>query len=119
MKPHSKLWIIAVLIVVLSAPLSSIPAMAEPGMPGGWSTVTTDDPQVKAAGDQAVSAQAKATGESLKLLSIEAASRQVVAGLNYRLGLRVSRNGRQTTATAMVWAKLDGSYQLTDWSWGD
>ena len=86
-------------------------------MPGGWSLVATNDPGVKAAAEHAVSAQAAATGEKLKLVTVQEARQQVVAGMNYRLTLAVDQNGNQTTAEAVIWAKLDGSYELSGWSW--
>ena len=86
-------------------------------MPGGWSPVATDETAVKKAAENAVSLQAKKTGESLKLLSIKKAKQQVVAGVNYELILEINRNGQETTAMVIVWRKLDGSYQVTEWWW--
>lgn len=86
-------------------------------MPGGWSEIATDDPDVKKAAEKAISFQADKTDESLELLSIEQAKRQVVAGMNYELRLNIERNGQETTAMVIIWAKLDGSYQVTEWWW--
>ena len=44
-------------------------------------------------------------------------SRQVVAGVNYRILLAVARDGSPGQATAVVWSKLDGSHKLTEWTW--
>ena len=84
---------------------------------GGWSPVATDQPKVKKAAENAITLQAKNTGESLTLLSIEKAKQQVVKGMNYNLILKISRNGEETTAMVTVWSKLDGSYQVTEWWW--
>ena len=91
--------------------------MIEQTMPGGSSPVPTDGPAVKKAAETAVLLQAKKTGEPLKLLSIKKAKQQVVAGINYELMLEINRNGQQTTAMVIVWAKLDGSYQVTEGRW--
>ncbi len=117
MKRNGLLCVAVVCSVVCCAALVGCRAWDEPAIAGGWSTVKTDDARVKAAADNAVTLQAKASGETLKLVAVEAASSQVVAGLNYRLTLRVTRNDKAATAAVVVWAKLDGSYQVTDWTW--
>ena len=61
-------------------------------MPGGWASASTDDEQVTAAAQYAVSTHAAATGEELKLSTIHEARLQVVAGLNYKFILIVVRN---------------------------
>ena len=86
-------------------------------MPGGWSSVSVDDRRVAAVAKHAVSVQAAEAKEKLTLLAIQEARRQVVAGMNYRLTLRVDRNGKEQFASAMVWVKLDGTYELTEWKW--
>jgi hypothetical protein len=86
-------------------------------MPGGWSSVSVDDGKIVAAAKHAVSAQAAEANEKLTLLEIKKAHQQVVAGMNYRLTLRVERNGKKQSASAVVWLKLDGTYKLTEWKW--
>ena len=86
-------------------------------IPGGWSSVAVDDARVKIAAQQAVAAQASVEGTALKLVAIEDAQRQVVAGINYKLKLLVTKGDRQQRANATVWGKLDGTYELTAWAW--
>jgi hypothetical protein len=86
-------------------------------IPGGWSTVAVDDARVKLAARQAVAAQASIDGTELTLVAIEDAQRQVVAGINYQLKLSVKKGNRQQRADATVWGKLDGTYELTAWTW--
>jgi hypothetical protein len=95
----------------------TLPIMIGQAMPGGWSSVTINESAVKKAAENAVKIQAEKTRESLELLSIEKAKQQVVAGMNYELRLEISRNGQETAAIVIVWAKLDGSYQVTEWWW--
>ena len=92
-------------------------AMANKPLPGGSTAASTSDEKVKLAAQRAVAAQAKASGLPLTLVSIEDASRQVVAGVNYHLRLSVMKGDRPQFANAVVWGKLDGSYELTAWSW--
>ena len=86
-------------------------------MPGGWGAASADSEGAQAAARFAVSAQAAASGESLTLAEVRRAETQVVAGTNYSLSLRVTRNGRPASATAKVWAKLDGGHELVQWQW--
>ena len=64
----------------------------------------------------------KPEGEApkLELVTILGAEKQVVAGMNYRLQLRVNLNGQEKIATATVcwqaWRK-PAPYELTAWSW--
>ena len=85
--------------------------------PGGWSSAGVDDARVKIAAQRAVAAQALIDGTELKLVTIEGAQQQVVAGINYKLRLSVARGDQRRLANATVWAKPNGSYELTEWSW--
>jgi len=84
----------------------------------------TDD-QVLSAARFAVGAQQKALSvdgknAALELVSVLAAEQQVVSGVNYRLELRVKRNGAEKTAAAVVWwqaLRKPDPYQLTSWDW--
>ncbi len=72
--------------------------------------------QVKKAAAFAVSAQARATGKSLKLSQIISAETQVVAGVNYRLRLKVRKgNDKMVKYTAIVYQNLKGKYYLKSW----
>ena len=90
---------------------------AKSAVPGGWSATALDDARVKIAAQRAVESKAASDGAVLTLNSIEAAQRQVVAGMNYKLRLSVSKGGQPQFANATVWAKLNGTYELTAWSW--
>ncbi|HSH92904.1 MAG TPA: exo-alpha-sialidase, partial [Roseimicrobium sp.] len=82
-------------------------------IPGGFSGIALTDPDAVAAARFAVSKQ----GTAMNFVGIESVDRQVVAGMNYRLTIKVSENGAARTADAVVWRKLDGSHQLTSWTW--
>lgn len=82
-------------------------------VPGGYSPAPVNDPQVQAAAKFAVSAR----DAKLKLLGIEQAQQQVVAGQNFRLKLKVDENGDHRLADVVVWRRLDGKHELTSWQW--
>jgi hypothetical protein len=41
----------------------------------------------------------------------------LVAGMNYRLRLKVKVDGKVKEAEAVVWRKLSGEHELTSWTW--
>jgi hypothetical protein len=83
--------------------------------------------EVVAAAAFAVNAQQKAMQEkknvdspTLELVTILQAEQQVVAGINYRLKLKVMLNGKEKPAEAIVWWQAwrkPNPYQLTSWTW--
>lgn len=91
-----------------------MPLRAEPRV-GGFGDVAVDDAGVVAAAKAAIDAKSK--DEPVTLIKILGAQRQVVAGMNYKLQLRVKSGDAEKDAQAVVWAKLDRSHQLTSWTW--
>ena len=62
----------------------------------------------------------EAEAPKLELVTILGAEEQVVAGMNYRLQLKVKLNGQEKTATAIVWWQAwrkAAPYELTAWNW--
>lgn len=103
---------------------------------GGFAVGSTTDREVKSAADFAVKTQQAAlrkeassqgdpkakppTLPRLALVRIVAAEHQVVAGMNYRLQLRVTLDGEEKTAEALVWWQAwrkPEPYELTSWTW--
>jgi hypothetical protein len=103
---------------------------------GGFAVVSTTEREVKSAAAFAVKAQQAALRKEavglddpkakpqliprLALVRIVAAEHQVVAGMNYRLQLRVTLDGEEKTADALVWWQAwrkPEPYQLTSWTW--
>jgi hypothetical protein len=88
---------------------------------GGYKVVATDDPGVQAAAEFAVSEQKKKQDGPLSLVSIEHAERQVVAGMNYRLCLKVKAAdeddaGEETQdVKVVVYQSLQREYSLKSW----
>ena len=105
-------------------------ASAGPRQPpplGGYAAASATDEQVTAAAAFAVRAEAKAMQEredalpaTLTLVKVLSAQQQVVAGMNYRLRLKVRLNGKDREADAVVWWqawRVPDPYELTAWKW--
>ena len=86
-------------------------------MPSAYQTAASLGPDERAAASAAVSARAVQEKLPLKLLTIERVERQVVAGLNFRLRLRVELGGQPRMVEAVVYRNLQGQHQLTSWQW--
>jgi hypothetical protein len=94
---------------------------------GGYAAASVTDEQVMAAADFAVRAEAKAMQEkkdalpaTVTLVKVLGAQQQVVAGMNYRLRLKVRLNGKDKEADAVVWWqawRAPDPYELTSWNW--
>jgi hypothetical protein len=101
--------------------------LAQESVPGGYVKVSVASKEVVAAAAFAVKAEAKALPENkggrppkLKLVKILGAEEQVVAGMNFRLKLKVKLNGEAKTAQAVLWWQAwrkPDPYRLTSWSW--
>jgi hypothetical protein len=93
---------------------------------GAYADAPVTDPQVVAAARFAVAAAREAQTarggppDTLERVAVVRAQRQVVAGINYRLSLRVGREGAERSATAEVWWqawRTPDPYRLTRWRW--
>ena len=90
-------------------------AIAQPIL-GGFSPVAPTDADALAAAKFAVAKH----DAKLTFQAIEKAEQQVVAGMNYRMTVRVLDAGKARQATAVVWHKLgNAGYELTSWKWLD
>lgn len=88
---------------------------------GGYKVVATDDAEVVAAAEFAVGEQAKQQESTIELRSIEQAEQQVVAGMNYRLCLRVGIDGdsEDKDVKVVVFKSLKKEYSLKSWEDAD
>ena len=85
---------------------------------GGYGDSDIKDKDVKRAARVAVSSRSKQVHHTVSLLSINKAETQVVAGLNYRICMRVRDGKRVRTITAVVYRNLKNKYSLTNWKAG-
>lgn len=112
---------------ILFATSRVIACFAEEPKPGGYSTIAVTNKEVIDASDFAVKIQQKGMqhpkGEppaKLELTAIIGAEQQVVAGMNYRLRLKVKVDGIEKEAEAVVWLQTwrkPEPYQLASWNW--
>lgn len=106
----------------------AMPAAAQIGGPkvGGFSEVAVDDAEVVAAADFAVEKRAKDANLDISLLEIGKAERQVVAGMNFRLCMKVTLRAsgsneadEVTWVQAVVYKNLQRVYKLSSWTTSD
>jgi len=88
----------------------------EPGLPGGYSRVEIN-PDVVAAAKFATKEQSRREYVPIALVQVLRAEQQVVAGMNYKMALKVSKTGHMHVVEASVFRGLDGHYELRDWRW--
>ena len=107
------------MIFGVSAANTKVAAQTDEPITGGYGTASVTDKEVRKAAAFAVTTRAKRTGKAVTLVSIRKAEIQVVAGLNYRICMRV-REGRRAvrTATAVVYRDLRKRMSLTRWKNG-
>ena len=84
---------------------------------GGYKEISRDNAEVEAAAKFAVEAEGHKQEASFTLVSIERAESQVVAGINYRLCLKVSTDADNDPkeVQAVVYRNLKKEYSLTSW----
>jgi len=110
--------------LLVSCPMLVRAADPPPGAPVKKSATTKE---VVEAANFAIQARQKAdsdakAGSKLELVKILGVEEQVVAGINYKLTLRVKQDGKDRTAEAKVWWQVwrkPDPYQLTSWTWID
>ncbi|HEX8709605.1 MAG TPA: cystatin domain-containing protein [Pyrinomonadaceae bacterium] len=110
--------------VVLSAAFGCvIAAMAQqrPPIVGGYKEASPKSADVIAAARFAVGERARKRETKIKLISVEHAESQVVAGINYRLCLKVEVAGEEDEADVIqevkvvVFRSLKKQYSLKSW----
>ena len=89
---------------------------------GGYKEIPRSDAGAASAAEFAVSAEAEKKGATISLVAVEHAESQTVAGINYRLCLKVTTSGEKNeadvtiTVKVVVYRNLKGEYSLTSWS---
>ena len=91
---------------------------AQEPKPGGYSEVSKTDSEITAAAKFAVKALKKTQGGTIKLISIEQAEQQVVAGMNYKLCLLIKTKGKTQNVTTVVYKDLKERFSLTSSEFG-
>ncbi len=78
---------------------------------GGYQDAALDSPEVTAAAQFAVTNQAPGA----ELVKIVAASQQVVAGMNYKLTLKIKTADGEKTVDTVVYRHFKGEMKVSDW----
>jgi hypothetical protein len=92
---------------------------------GGYREIDKADEGAAAAAEFAVKAESEKKEMTYKLVSIEHAESQTVAGINYRLCLRVGYHKQDDDVDAtefvrvVVYRSLQNQYSLTSWTQED
>jgi hypothetical protein len=100
---------------LLCAVFVNASARQTPPLAGGYSDASVREAQVLEAARFAVREESRREGRRVSLVAVRGAEKQVVAGLNYRLRMRVRAGGRARDVTAVVYRNLKGVYSLTSW----
>ena len=107
-------------IVVVFGIYATANGVAAQMMTGAYGDTSTSSKEVKRAAKFAVQQRTLRTGNTVKLVKVVKAEQQVVAGINYRLVLRVAdRRGRRRRATVVVFQSLKNQLSLTSWKAGE
>jgi len=85
---------------------------------GGYGDTSVADKDVKSAAAFAVKTRTRQSGKSVALVKVVKAEVQVVAGLNYRICMKVRQGGKTQTVTAVVYKDLSNRRQLSRWKSG-
>lgn len=105
---------IIVALYVASGSVSGLLAQ-QPPVAGGYQEASKTDREIMSAAKFAIRKERRNEGVPLSLITIERAETQVVAGINYKLCLRVKVNGVTQDATAIVYKDLEQNYALSGW----
>ena len=108
-----------IILIALSFIFGSV-AVVLPQRLGGYKEIAKDDAEALAAAEFAVKAEGEKQDMTYKLVSVEHAEQQVVAGINYRLCLKVGhRKGNDEDTVefvrVVVYRNLQKAYSLTSW----
>jgi Na+-transporting methylmalonyl-CoA/oxaloacetate decarboxylase gamma subunit len=123
MKKNLPAVIIFLALYLILGGMSELAAQQDKKQPeqpqvGGYQVAPKDDPAVVAAAKAAVSEQQTKEGGDLTLVSIKRAETQLVAGINYRLCLKVKAKGKSQTVTVVINKTLADKYSITSWEAG-
>lgn len=116
MKNNLKFAVAMAALTVIIGAASAVSAQTA----GGYKVIAKGDASAAAAAAYAVKAQSQRIGETVQLISVHKAERQVVAGTNFRLCIEVTPTGDETAdsvyAQVVVYLDLKGNYKLTSWA---
>lgn len=107
---------VVIVIVALQVAFCCVNLVIAGQRTGGYKEIPGDNPDAVAAANFAVGEQGQKQGASVSLVSIERAESQVVAGVNYRLCLKVETDDETQEVKVVVYRNLKKEYSLTSWT---
>ena len=118
MKKNLLIGIMFVAFVVINGNALGVLAQETP-IVGNYREASKTEREVVSAAKFAIKSEKRKRGVGrLSLVSIEHAEKQVVAGINYKLCLKVKMKGKIEDVTAVVYQNLKQKYALTSWDTG-
>src|SRR6266550_2074798 len=118
MRMNKRLYALLVLFL-LAIGLGGVAVSAQ--RTGGYREIDKSDEGAAAAAEVAVKAESEKKEMTYKLISIEHAETQTVAGINYRLCLKIGYHKQDDDVDAtefvrvVVYRNLQNQYSLTSW----
>jgi hypothetical protein len=112
----------AIMMIAFAIILGSAASGSAQRIVGGYKEIAKDSPEVAEAAEFGVKAQSEKQDMTYKLVSVEHAESQVVAGINYRLCLKVGyhKDDDDVDTTefvrVVVYRNLQKEYSLTSWT---
>lgn len=121
MKSTFRFVFLTVAMIVAFGAVTVCNAQDDEDEAGGYVPARVNDANVVAAANFAARERARKTGTTVRLLEINSAKQQVVAGMNYEMCLEVGVKSGQSQesvyfVTAVVYQDLKKSFSLTSWS---
>lgn len=112
-----KSWQVVIIIAALGMVLSCATTALAQMVPiaGGYAKTSTTSPEVVSAARYAAREQALKDSAIIFVDSIKSAEVQVVAGLNYRLSMRVIVYNKPEDVIVVVYKNLKREYSLSSW----
>ncbi len=114
MKKKLPMILMSVAINAVMGCMFGLPAQ-QPPVVGGYREASRAEPDVVSAAKYAIKKEKRKKGVGLSLISIERAETQVVAGINYKLCLRVKIKDKIQSVTTVVYRNLPQEYSLPSW----
>jgi len=118
MEKINRLAFFGIVVLGILAFNSTVRAQDDEPFVGGYIKMSVNSAEAQSAAKFAVSARARRTGKRIVLWKVVRAEQQVVAGMNYRVCMRVFENGKARTVTAVVYKNLRRKRSLTSWTRG-
>ena len=114
MKRKLRIILISVAINAVTGCMFGLQAQ-QPPVVGGYQEASRAKPDVVSAAKFVIKEEKRKKGVRLSLISIERAETQVVAGINYKLCLKVKIKDRIQSVTTVVYRNLRQKYSLSSW----